>query len=352
MNITDNVKDYYGNVLQTSNDLKTNACCTITQYPKNIKKLMLNVNEVVRNTYYGCGLVIPDCLEDCNIVDLGCGTGLDVYILSQLVGENGYITGIDMTPKQIKIAEEWKEWHKNKFNFTKSNVSFILDYIENLENLDIEENSIDVIVSNCVINLCQDKEKVLKQVYNLLKKGGEFYFSDVYSSKRIPDSLRNDKILWGECLSGALYWNDFINLCRKIGFSDIRMVKSNKITINNKELENQVDDINFFSVTYRLFKLDLENDCEDYGQEVIYKGTIDNYNEYWDLDNHHRFYTNKNHKVCGNTWKMLHDTRFKQHFEFIGNFDIHYGIFEGCGKELPFNDNCNDNKCNISNKCC
>ena len=93
---------------------------------------MLNVNEAVRDTYYGCGLVIPDCLKDCNIIDLGCGTGLDVYILSQLVGENGNVIGIDMTPNQIEMAIKWKEWHMNKFNFTKSNVSFILDYIENL----------------------------------------------------------------------------------------------------------------------------------------------------------------------------------------------------------------------------
>ena len=97
----------------------------------------------------------------------------------------------------------------------------------------------DIVISNCVINLCQDKERVLQQIYRVLKNGGEFYFSDVYSTRRVPDDLRNDKVLWGECLSGALYWNDFINLCKKVGFSDVRLVKSNRTTVNNREIEEK-----------------------------------------------------------------------------------------------------------------
>ena len=106
----------------------------------------------------------------------------------------------------------------------------------------IENDSIDVIISNCVINLCPDKRVVLEEIFKVLKFGGEFYFSDVYSNRRIPEELKKDEVLWGECLSGALYWNDFLNLSKECGFNDIRLVKSNKIEINNR---------NFVELLYR-----------------------------------------------------------------------------------------------------
>ena len=344
MNTVEKVKDYYTNDLKCSSDLKTNACCTIVKYPDNIKRLITNINENVQNTYYGCGLVIPDCLENCNVLDLGCGTGFDVYIVSQLVGEKGSVIGVDMTEKQLRVANQWKDWHRDKFNYSTSNVEFKHGYIEDLDKLLIPSNSQDIVISNCVINLCQDKHKVLREVYRVLKTGGEMYFSDVYSSRRIPEELKDDKVLLGECLSGALYWNDFMALSKDIGFNDVRTVKHSKITINNSEISDKLSGIEFYSVTYRLFKLPLENDCEDYGQSVIYLGTIENNNEYWDLDNHHRFTTGVEKKVCGNTWDMLHETRFSDHFTFIGDFSDHKGIFPGCGKDNPFK-NIDSNNC-------
>ena len=344
MNTVEKVKDYYTNDLNCSSDLKTNACCTIVKYPDNIKRLISNINENVQNTYYGCGLVIPDCLENCNVLDLGCGTGFDVYIVSQLVGEKGSVIGVDMTEKQLRIANQWKDWHRDKFNYSMSNVEFKHGYIEDLDKLLIPSNSQDIVISNCVINLCQDKQKVLREVYRVLKTGGEMYFSDVYSSRRIPEELKDDKVLLGECLSGALYWNDFMALSKEIGFNDVRTVKHSKITINNSEISDKLSGIEFYSVTYRLFKLSLENDCEDYGQSVIYLGTIENNNEYWDLDNHHRFTKGVEKKVCGNTWDMLHETRFRDHFTFIGDFSDHKGIFPGCGKDNPFK-NIDSNNC-------
>ena len=339
MDVVKETQHYYGDVLKKSSDLKTNACCTMESIPNHVKDKLKNIHDDVLSTYYGCGLVMPDCLENTKILDLGCGSGRDVYLLSQFVGENGKVIGVDMTDNQLGIAQNKLKYHMDKFGYSNSNVEFKKGNIEELDTLGIE-NDLDIVVSNCVVNLCKDKEKVLKNVFNLLKTGGEFYFSDVYSSQRIPSELAQDPVLWGECLSGALYWNDFLNIAKKCGFTDPRLVKSNLITVKNKELEEKVGDIKFYSATYRLFKLPgiLESDCEDYGQAVIYKGSIPEHRASWNLDNHHKIIAGKIFTVCGNTWNMLNSTRFKDHFEFIGDFNTHYGIFAGCGTGIPFED--------------
>jgi arsenite methyltransferase len=246
-----------------------------------------------------------------------------------------------MTDEQLEVANKHLEYHAEKFGF--ANVEFKKGYLENLADLNLEKESFDVIISNCVINLCADKEAVLKECLNLLKPGGELYFSDVYANRRVPKSLREDKILWGECLSGALYWNDFENMARKVGFPDPRLVEDAPITIKNEEVERFIsesgnDSLEFYSATYRLWNMDLEPHCEDYGQAVIYKGTMYRYPSGWLLDKHHYIETGKVFPVCGNTYKMLHDSRLKEHFEFIGTWDHHYGIFEGCGSSIPFTD--------------
>ena len=336
---SDKVSEYYGKVLQSSDDLKTNACCTAGAPPSHIQQCLNNIETEVKAKYYGCGLCIPDLLEGKTVLDLGCGSGRDVYIAAQMVGSKGKVIGVDMTPEQLDVAKKYEIQQAEKFGFDAPNTEFYHGYIEKLHELPIEKNSVDVIVSNCVINLCQDKEAVLKGCYDLLKPGGELYFSDVYSNRRVPTSLQQDAVLWGECISGALYWNDFQNLAKKCGFLDPRLVEDSVITVNNEQLEEKVnaENLKFFSATYRLWKLDdLETHCEDYGQAVIYKGTVPRNPSSLKLDNHHDMERGKVFPVCGNTWKMLHDTRFKEHFEFIGNFDKHYGIFEGCGTSLPF----------------
>lgn len=331
----DVVKEYYSKHLQASKDLQTNACCTMAIPPKHIEKAMMCVHHEVHDKYYGCGLCLPDDIDGLSVLDLGCGAGRDVYIAAQLVGEKGRVVGVDMTQEQLDVAIKHKQWHADKFGY--SNVDFKLGYIERLAELGLADASFDVIVSNCVINLSPDKEAVLREAYRLLKPGGELYFSDVYSDRRMPQHLKDDQVLWGECVSGALYWNDFHNLAKKCGFLDLRIMKDNVLTINNEKLEKKLGNIRVFSATYRLWKLDdLESHCEDYGQAVIYKGTLPASPDMFILDNHHAIEKGKVFPVCGNTWKMLHDTRFKRHFDFIGNFDTHYGIYDGCGTLIPF----------------
>lgn len=331
------VQNYYGKELSNSTDLKTNACCTLTAPPAYILAALSEVHDEVQMKYYGCGLTIPNEVKGLRILDLGSGSGRDCYIASKLVGENGYVVGVDMTKEQLEVANKYVNYHTEKFGYKKPNVEFIEGNIEALDTLGFEDASFDLIISNCVINLAMDKQKVLNDAFRLLKPGGEVYFSDVYSDRRVPQELQKDPVLWGECLSGALYWNDFLNFAKKAGFTDPRAVENKPITIDNKTLEEKVGLIRFFSVTYRLFKLDgLESDCEDYGQAVAYKGSIEGEGAAFDLDDHHHFPAGKIMTVCGNTYKMLNETRFKKHFDFYGNWSTHYGIFEGCGGSMPF----------------
>ncbi len=333
----DEVKEYYGKILQSSGDLKTDACCTDTDLPDHIKQAMSRIHPEVAARYYGCGLVRPQQLEGMKILDLGSGSGRDCYILAQLVGENGFVLGVDMTDEQLAIANQYIDYHTKAFGYKKPNMAFKKGYIERLDELELEDNSFDIIVSNCVINLSPDKESVLKEAWRVLKPGGELYFSDVYSDKRIPEHLIKDPVLYGECLSGALYWNDFQNLAKKCGFLDPRLVEDRPLKIDNMNIEKLIGHINFYSATYRLFKLDgLEPACEDYGQCVVYKGTIPHHEELFILDKHHAIETGRHFPVCGNTWRMLQDSRFKPHFEFYGDMNKHFGIFAGCGTTLPF----------------
>jgi SAM-dependent methyltransferase len=333
----DIVKDYYGKILRGSDDLKTKACCTPDSMPDRIKALLKNVHDEVLAKYYGCGLVVPEKLEGCRVLDLGCGSGRDVYALSQLVGPTGEVVGVDMTPEQLETARAHVDWHIARFGYDRSNVRFLQGFIEALPALRLESESFDVIVSNCVVNLSVDKRAVLKGVFDLLKPGGEFCFADVYADRRLSDEIRNDPVAYGECLGGALYWGDFLALAKSAGFGDPRLVTSRQLEISDSEVAAKIGSARFYSATYRLFKIaGLDMACEDYGQAVIYRGGIPEAQDTFHLDSHHAIERGRVFKVCGNTFLILKASRFASHFDYIGDFATHYGIFPGCGTNIPF----------------
>ena len=333
----ESVKQYYGEVLSTSADLKTDACSTDSALPGFLKPILGQIHDEVMTRYYGCGLVVPEQMKGLKVLDLGCGAGRDVYAISAMVGEEGHVVGLDMTPEQLEVARQHQDYHAKQFGYASSNVSFVEGTIEGLGDLEFEPNCFDVIVSNCVINLVEDKPAVLKAIFKLLKPGGEFYFSDVYCDRRVPKALVKDEVLYGECLSGALYWRDFLDYAKQAGFADPRLVTDRVLGIENAEIEAKIGHMNFYSATYRLFKIDgLETACEDYGQAVRYKGTIDNHPHFFELDNHHKIEAGKLFPVCGNTYRMLSDTRFNAHFECFGDWSTHYGIYPDCGVPIPF----------------
>ncbi len=324
--IQENVRQYYGQVLQSTADLKTSACCTLDAMPSYLKKLLSSVHPEVLERFYGCGSPLPPVLTGKTVLDLGCGSGRDCYLLSKLVGPTGRVLGVDMTPEQLEVATRHLDWHAEQFGY--GNVEFFHGQIENLIELGIADNSIDLVVSNCVINLSPEKPKVLAEIFRVLKPGGELYFSDVFADRRIPAALRQDPVLLGECLGGALYWEDFRRILQNLGCPDVRTVKQSPISIDDAEIAAKIGMVKFQSVTVRAFKMALEDRCEDYGQIACYQGGIPEHIHAFDLDDHHHFETGRPMRVCGNTADMLSLSRYAPYFKVQGEKVTHFGLFD------------------------
>ncbi|CAD7703979.1 unnamed protein product [Ostreobium quekettii] len=328
------VEEYYGKILSSSKDLKTNACCAAGRPHPRLAKLMSEVPAEILAKFYGCGAPLPLGIEGKRVLDLGSGSGRDCYVAAALVGESGHVTGIDMTDEQLGVARSHLEAYTGALGYSAPNMKFVKGHIEFLEDAGVEGESVDVVISNCVVNLSPDKPRVLREVYRALAPGGEFYFSDVYCDRRLPEGVRKDKILWGECLAGALYYKDFERMARETGFGDPRVLSTSRITVQNAELENLVGEAKFYSITYRLFKIPnkIETTEEDYGQIAVYKGTIEGHEHAYKLDDRYRFETGKPMAVSGNVAAMVGEdgiSWLSPHFQVIGERSVHYGVFGG-----------------------
>jgi len=179
------------------------------------------------------------------------------------------------------------------------------------------------------------KKLVFRRIYDALKQGGELYFSDVYADRRIPKHLQEDRVLWGECLSGALYWEDFRRILNDVGFRYFSVVSAKPIGVQNEEIIKQLGEIHFSSITIRAFKSPLMEDrCEDYGQSVTYLGTMEDFPHSFHLDNGHTFVTGESATVCRNTAVILSDTRFGKHFKLEGDGINHLGLYRNKSGDL------------------
>lgn len=322
------VSEYYGKILKSNDDLKTNACCTSSAPPRYVREILPMIKDEILSRFYGCGSPISMGLKGRTVLDLGCGTGRDVFILSKLAGENGHVHGVDMTPEQIEVAIKYQEEQAQIFGFSKVNTSFHLGYIEDLKSLGIEDNSVDVVTSNCVINLSPFKELVFKEVYRVLKEGGELCFSDIFADRRLPEEVKNDPVMHGECMGGAMYFEDFRRLLEKCGFTTYYIVDKTPIQPNDFEIARKVGDIKFFSCTVRAFKCEeLEDREENYGHSATYLGTMEENKRYFDFDENYRFVKNKPLGVSGNVAKILKTSRMKEHFLVEGTGEVHHGLF-------------------------
>ena len=171
------------------------------------------------NLGLGCGnpVAIASLKPGETVLDLGSGAGFDAFLAVRKVGKTGRVIGVDMTDEMLEKARE----NAKKGGF--DNVEFRKGDIEDLP---LDDEEIDVVISNCVINLAPDKEKVFRETYRVLKPGGRLMVSDVVLNKPLPDKLKNDDELLSGCVAGAILKEDYINLLKKVGFTNIQIHKT------------------------------------------------------------------------------------------------------------------------------
>ena len=325
----DAVRDYYGR-LTSSADLKTSACCSDEAVPEHHRPILALLPDEVLTRFYGCGSPLPPALAGCTVLDLGCGTGRDAFVAAALVGEGGRVIGVDMTEAQLDVARRHEAPVAERLGYARPNTDFRLGTIEDLGALGVESASVDVVISNCVVNLSPDKAAVFAEVWRVLKPGGELYVADVFCDRRLPQAAQEDPVLVGECLGGALYTEDFRRLMAHVGWADVRTVSERPLTVDDPALADRLGAARFVSRTVRAFKLPdlLEDRCEDYGQVATYRGGVEGMAHRFMLDDHHVFERDRPMLVCGNTAAMLEATRFAPHFRVSGDRSTHFGLFD------------------------
>jgi len=207
-----------------------NSCCGSTDLAQKISKSIGYTEEEIKavpegaNLGLGCGnpLAFASLREGEVVLDLGSGAGLDSFLAANKVGKKGRVIGVDMTPEMIEKARE----NAKKANYT--NVEFRLGEIENLP---VADNSVDVVISNCVINLVPDKRRVFKEVFRALKPGGRLMVSDIVLLKELPDFIKNSVEAYIGCLSGAIMRDEYIGAIKGAGFHDVRIVDETSFPI-------------------------------------------------------------------------------------------------------------------------
>ena len=325
--IREEVRRYYGEILQKGDDLSTDACaCAAAAPPKYVIDALRNVDDRIIERFYGCGSPIPPALKGCTVLDLGCGTGRDVYVASQLVGPDGTVIGIDMTPAQLDFARSFEHEQMERFGYTSSNVRFIEGFIEDMAM--IPDESIDVVISNCVVNLSPFKRQLFREIFRVLRAGGELYFSDVFCDRRVPEGFYDDPILRGECLSGAMYIEDFRRMLADYGVRAFYDVSIEELHVGDFRIATKLGFATFYSHTVRAIKsADLEDREENYGQTATYLGTMPENARYFDLSDDVRLIKDRPVAISCNMAVALTQSRYAPHFRVTARGE-HVGLYD------------------------
>ncbi len=225
---------------------KISSCCGPANRSGEISKKIGYTDKEIKsvpegaNLGLGCGnpLAISSLKDGEIVMDLGSGAGFDVFLAAQKVGKNGKVIGIDMTPEMINKARE----NAKKGGYI--NVEFRLGEIEKLP---ADDNSVDVIISNCVINLSPDKEAVFKEIFRVLKPGGRIMISDIVLLNELPDFIKNSINGYVGCISGAILKNDYLQIISNSGFADVEVVDEVKTSIdiwlNDSTIQKTMEDL-------------------------------------------------------------------------------------------------------------
>jgi SAM-dependent methyltransferase len=211
--IRENVQDFYAERARNA----SSCCGDASQNLLYESDLLSDLPDDVAGFSLGCGdpITLAELQPGEVVLDLGSGGGLDCFLASKQVGESGFVIGIDMTPEMLERATASAQ------RMGIGNVEFRKGY---LEDLPVDNDSVDVIISNCVINLSPDKLKVFAEMFRILKPGGRVSVSDIVTSGELPEDVRNDMLAWGACIAGALEMDEYIQGLEQVGFEDVSLV--------------------------------------------------------------------------------------------------------------------------------
>jgi arsenite methyltransferase len=271
-NIKQMVKEKYSKIATQSTEINKSMCCGSGPFQKSS---CCNSSETVYSIFsdeysnkegyvadadlgLGCGLPTDyaGIKKGDTVVDFGSGAGNDVFVARSIVGENGKVIGIDMTPEMIDKA------NTNKKKLGYKNVEF---HQAEIEQTPISDNTADVVISNCVLNLSPEKEKAFNEIYRILKPGAHFCISDIVLKGKLPEALRKSAEMYAGCVSGALQEKEYLGIIKNAGFEKIEVKKSKSINLpaetlkeylTEKELEKfKKDEIGIFSITVTGYKI-------------------------------------------------------------------------------------------------
>ena len=310
------------------------ALCCPVEYDR--KYLEVIPDEVVEKDY-GCGDPSKWVKAGETVLDLGSGTGKICFIAAQVVGAEGTVIGVDMTDDMLKVANRNAPIVADRIGYT--NVEFRKGRIQDLKldlnlldqalkenpvssatdflKLDeiaeelrikqplVETESIDVVVSNCVLNLVEPEQKpqLFREIFRVLKMGGRAVISDIVSDEAIPEAMRQDAHLWSGCISGALTETEFLKAFEDAGFYGVELVKF------ETQPWQTVEGIEFRSVTVQAFK-GKQGPCFERNQAVIYQGPFKSVLD----DDGHRYDRGVRAAVCDKTFKLLQKEPYAKHF--------------------------------------
>jgi ubiquinone/menaquinone biosynthesis C-methylase UbiE len=230
--IREAVREYY------ADKIKTRSSCCGSESQLYSADLLATLPPGESNLSYGCGdpVTLASLQPGQTVLDLGSGAGLDCFFAAKKVGSSGRVIGVDMTPEMIDKARASAQ----RLNFT--NVEFRHGY---LEQLPVEDSSVDVILSNCVINLSPDKSMVFKEAYRVLRPGGRLAVSDIVTDGPLPEAIKRSLSAWAGCVSGAVEAEEYIEMMKSAGFKEIEVkpVYFDKDTVDSAlaELDPQMD---------------------------------------------------------------------------------------------------------------
>lgn len=232
------VKEKYGRIASTKKAATYGACCNKDKDDEAVDYTIFSDDYTKLEGYHpdadlnlGCGVPTEyaGLAEGQHVLDLGSGAGNDCFIARSIVGETGHVTGLDFTEQMVRKAEN------NLAKTTFRNINFV---IGDIENMPFEENKLDVVISNCVLNLVPDKRKAFSEIFRVLKPGGHFCISDVVLKGVLPEKLLNEAEMYAGCVAGALQKEEYLNIISNIGFQQVEVKREKMVSIPQQLLEN------------------------------------------------------------------------------------------------------------------